>query len=334
LKKYLILLFFALNIAVFSQAKFSSINSMPGAFSRMGFGARGIGMGNALSAVTDGNLVSYYNPALAVFQNDNSFQTGFTFLSLDRHLNFLNFTKRFDFDIKKNASDYDKKNQRSAGISIGVIQSGVSNIDGRDNDDFKTGDLSTNEYQFFLGLANRFSEKFAAGIAVKIYYNKLYKDVTSSTVGLDIGAIYRYNNNLNFSFSISDLNSKYRWDSSPVYSTDGSTTEEPFPVMKTLGVSYNFRDLKLLTSAELEISNADSKVVRLGAEYNLYENLYVRGGLDQWDLGNSDRPAEPACGFSYVRSVSGVMVGFDYAFQIENYSASSRHVIGLSVNFK
>lgn len=332
MKKFFILIFLLLQAAAFSQAKFTDINSRTGSFSRMGFGARGIGMGNAMGAVTEGNLVSYYNPAVSVFQNDNSFQTGFTFLSLDRHLNFLNFTKRFDFGFSKTDSSANKT-QRSAGISIGVIQSGVSKIDGRDGDDFKTGDLSANEYLFFVGLSNRFSQKVSVGLAVKFYYNNLYEKVTSTAVGLDIGAIYRYNDCLNFSFSLSDLNSKYKWDTSPIYGQDGANTENVFPLMKKFGVSYNFKDIKLLTSAEFEISNADSKVVRLGAEYNIYDKLLIRAGLDQWDLGNADRAAMPACGLSYTSNVSGLLIGFDYAFQAENYSASSRHVVGVSVNF-
>lgn len=331
MKKYLLIIALFIPAIVAAQPKFTEINSKTGAFSRMGFGARGIGMGNAMAAVTDGNLVSYYNPAVSVFQDDNSFQAGYTFLSLDRHLNFLNFTKRFDFGSA--SVDTSKKARRSAGISIGVIQSGVSKIIGADNQGIKTGDLSTNEYQFFVGLSNRFSEKFSAGLAVKIYYYDLYKEMTSTAVGLDLGVVYRYNEFLNFSLSLSDVNAKYKWDSSPLYGQDGANTEDSFPVMKKIGASYNFKSIKLLTSAELEISNADSKIIRLGAEYGLYENLFIRAGIDQIDLGNSDRPAQPACGLSYSRDVSGIQVGFDYAFQVENYSASSRHVVGLSVNF-
>lgn len=333
MKKYLIIIAICLQAIASAQPKFTGINSMTGASSRIGFGARGIGMGNAMSAVTEGNLISYYNPAVTVFQEDNSFQAGFTALSLDRHLNFLNFTKRFDFGSSN--TDTSKKFRRSAGISIGVIQSGVSKIIGADNQGMLTGDLSTNEYQFFVGLSNRFSEKFSAGLAVKIYYYDLYKnkDITSTAVGLDLGILYRYNEFLNLSFSLRDLNAKYKWDSSKMYGQDGSNTEDPFPVMKIIGASYKFKSIKLLTSAELEISNADSKVVRLGAEYNLYEKLFLRAGIDQLDLGNTDRPAQPSCGISYSRNVSGMQIGFDYAFQVENYSASSRHVVGLSVNF-
>ena len=79
-----ILAFVLINIPLFAQAKFSEINSMPGSFSRMGFGARGMAMGNAMSAVASGDLISYYNPALSVFLTGNLFTSSLSTLSLDR----------------------------------------------------------------------------------------------------------------------------------------------------------------------------------------------------------------------------------------------------------
>ena len=45
----------------------AQIEGAPGAFSRLGFGARGMGMGNAMTAVEDGDLSSFYNPASTPF---------------------------------------------------------------------------------------------------------------------------------------------------------------------------------------------------------------------------------------------------------------------------
>jgi len=197
------------SLSAYAQPKFSEIAVKPGAFSRMGFGARGIGMGNALSAITEGNLVSYYNPALTVFQQGNSFQTSYSFLSLDRSLNFLSFTRRFDFYNSKDTS-VNREPRSTAGFSIGVINSGVGNIDGRDNNGLKTGELSTSENQFFIGVANRFSKKFSIGINAKLYYYKLYEDITATSVGVDIGALYKVNNMFNVALIVSDINSKYK----------------------------------------------------------------------------------------------------------------------------
>lgn len=328
--------FFAVSIlffttALYAQPKFSAISSMPGAFSRMGFGARGMGMGNAMSAVTEGNLVSYYNPALSAFQQDNSFQTSYSFLSLDRSLNFLSFTRRFDFFSKDSPSD---EPRTSAGLSIGIINSGVSKIDGRDNDGNKTGDLSTSENQFFVGLANRFSKKFAIGLSVKFYYYRLYDQINTTGVGLDLGALYRINDSWNVSFMISDLNSKYKWDTTPIYQEQGSTSIDNFPVLKKVGVSYYNKEYKIIASAEFENSNAGTNILRAGVEYNIYDSFFLRGGIDQFNLSNADYSPNPSLGFSYSKKFGEWNIGVDYAFVVEQNSPQDRHIVGLSVNFK
>ena len=319
---------------LFSQPKFSEIAVKPGAFSRMGFGARGIGMGNALSAITNGNLVSYYNPALTVFQEGNSFQTSYSFLSLDRSLNFLNFTKKFDFYSAKDSLVENKEPRSTAGFSIGIINSGVSNIDGRDNNGLKTGDLSTSENQFFIGVANRFSKKLSIGINAKVYYYKLYDKVSSSGVGVDLGALYIVNEMFNVALVVSDINSKYKWDSSPIYGTDGGRiSEDKFPLLLKIGIGYENKETGIVAGIDFENSSAKTNIIRLGIEYNIYEKFYLRGGLDQFDLSNKDRPAKPALGFSYSSKFGDVNIGVDYAFMIEQYSSQDRHIVGVNVNF-
>ncbi len=329
---YFIVIIILLSAITFAQPKFIDVDTKPGAFSRMGFGARGIGMGNAMSAITDGNLVSYYNPALSPFQENNSVQIGYSLLSLDRSLNFLSFTKKFDFYSAKD-TPVNKKPSRTAGISAGIINSGLSGIDGRDNNGLPTGELSTSENQFFLSVANRFSEKLSIGISVKFYYYKLYEKITSSGLGIDIGTLYKINNNWNVSLMISDLNSKYEWDTSPVYDQQGLTTTDKFPVLKKIGVSYNYPELKLLTAIEFENSNAGTNIIRAGAEYNIYEGLFIRCGIDQFNLNNIEAAFKPSLGFSYAKSFSDFTLSVDYAFMVEQYSSSDRHIIGININF-
>ena len=333
LKKLITILFILISVTIFAQPKYTEIASKPGAFSRMGFGARGIGMGNAMSAVTEGNLVSYYNPALSVFQENNSFHTSYSFLSLDRSLNFLNFTRRFDFYSSKDTSIENREPRSTAGVSLGIINAGVNNIDGRDNQGIHTGDLSTSENQFFLGLGIKLSKKLAFGLNAKFYYYKLYEDIKSSGVGLDIGALYILNNKWNISLVITDINSKYKWDTNPVYGQDGTSTKDNFPLLKKIGVSYDDEGLGIIASAEFENSNAGTNIIRLGIEYNIYGNLFIRGGVDKFNLSNTDAPAKPALGFSYSENFGSLVIGVDYAFMIEQYSPQDRHIVGLNVNF-
>lgn len=328
MKKFLIIISIILNGAVFAQSGFTEISGMPGAFSRMGFGARGMGMGNAVSAVTTGNLVSYYNPALAVFQKGNSFSASYSVMSLDRSLNFLNFTKRFDFGKKENGEP-----KSSAGLSLGIINQGVSNIDGRDKHGLATGDLTTSENQFFLGFANKFSKKLSIGIALKLYYNKLYEEVTATTVGIDVGVLYQASDALTFSGVVQDINSKYKWDTGKIYGDQGSIIDEKFPLLMKLGSAYNFSSLNLIASVEYEHSNAGTDFIRFGGEYEIYKNLFLRTGVDRFNINDSEYPARPSAGFSYFYNLDNWIVGIDYAFVAEPYSASSNHIVGLNIKF-
>jgi hypothetical protein len=333
LKKLFIISLFFFSSVVIAQPTFSEMAVKPGLFSRIGFGARGIGMGNAMSSIIDGELVSYYNPAVTPYQQNNSFQAGYSFLSFDRSLNFLNFTKKFDFYSSKDSLVDNPKPRSTAGLSIGVINAGVSGIDGRDPNGLPTGELSTSENQFFIGLANKFSEKFSIGIAVKMYYYKLFEEISSTSIGFDIGALYRVNENFNVSLVVSDINSKYKWDTSPEYGTGGVISEDKFPNLRKIGVSYHNKEIGILGSVEFENSSVKTNIIRAGVEYNIYDSFYLRGGIDQFDLSNTDWLIKPAFGFSFFKSFSNFIVGIDYAFQIEQYSSSDRHIIGVNFNF-
>ena len=333
MKKILIFIFIVSISVGFAQTKTSQINSMPGAFSRLGFGARGIGMGNAMSAVTDGNLVSYYNPAVPVFQENNSVQMSYTFLTLDRSLNFLSFTRKFEFKTKKNPITGEQKVRSAAGISAGIINSGVSKIDGRDNQGNKTGDLSTSENQFFLSFANRFSERVSVGIAAKFYYYRLYDKINSSGVGLDLGALIKLTQQLNLSLMLSDINSTYKWDTSPIYDTQGNTTENKFPILKKIGLSYKINNPNIIAAVEFESSNGQTNYLRFGAEYNIFEPLYLRAGLDKLNLSNTDTPVRPSFGFTFFKPVNDFLLGINYAFVIEPYSTGDQHILGVDFNF-
>ena len=319
-------------VTIFAQPEFSELAIKPGAFSRIGFGARGIGFGNALSSITEGQLVSYYNPAVTPFQEMNSVQAGYSFLSIDRSLNFLSFTRRFDFYSSKDTS-VDRKPRTTAGVSIGIINAGLSNIDGYDNNDLPTGELSTSENQFFIGLAARVSEKLSLGIAVKFFYYKLYEEVNSNGLGFDVGALYRVSEYFNVSLVIADINSKYKWDTSPIYEQEGIISEDKFPNLRKIGISYRNKELGILGAVEFENNDAKSNILRAGVEYNVYDQFYIRGGLDQFNLNNTDWPIKPALGFSYFQTLSNFVVGVDYAFQIEQYSSADRHIVSVNFNF-
>jgi hypothetical protein len=331
--KYILISFCLFSLIGFAQPKFSEMAVAPGAFSRIGFGARGIGFGNAMSSVMNGELVSYYNPAVTPFQENNSFLAGYSFLTIDRGLNFLSYTRKFDFYSAADTNAQTRKPRTTAGLSIGVLNSGVSSIDGRDNNGLSTGDLSTSENQFFMGLAATVSEKLSLGVNIKYYYYKLYEDINANSLGFDIGALYRVNENFNVSLVISDINSAYKWDTAPIYDQNGVTTEDKFPTLRKIGVSYRNTEIGILGAIEFENSSVQTNILRAGVEYNIYDQFYIRGGIDQFNLDNLDWPVVPSLGFSFYKAFSGLVVGVDYAFQYEQFSGDGRNIIGINFNF-
>lgn len=330
MKTYLSILFLVvLASGITAQSKFEATNTAPGDFIRMGFLPRGMAMGNALSAVTTGNLSGFYNPAVSPFQEGNYGEAAYTFLSLDRHLNFLNFTKKFDFGRK----DSNGKSRATAGLSLAIVNSGVSNIDGRSNDDFQTGMLSTSENLFFLSFANKFSKKLTIGLGARIYYYRLYDKVNTTATGFDLGAIYTVADNLKLAFVLQDLNSAYKWDTSPLYGTDGVSTTNKFPTVKKLGISYIPSAFPILLAAELEFNSYGRKLFRFGSEYEVYPGVFCRAGFDNWVLNNADELLQPSAGFSVAEPFEGVLLQFNYAFVVEQYSRTPRHSAGIGVIF-
>ena len=127
--------------------------------------------------------------------------------------------------------------------------------------------------------------------------------------------------------------SKYEWDTSPVYEQEGIISEDKFPTLRKIGISYRNKDLGLLGAIEFENSSVKTNILRAGVEYNIYDKFYLRGGVDQFDLSNTDWAVKPSLGFSFFQPFGSLIVGVDYAFQIEQYSSADRHIVSVNLNF-
>lgn len=308
----LILLFLSLSIDAYGQ-----IGGRAGAFSRMGFGARGMGMGNALTAVTSGDVVGYYNPAVVPLSEYKNISASFGILALDRKLNFISHSAPL---------------KPSAGISFGIINSGVSEIDGRDSDGEPTGLLRTSENQVFLGFANQFQAGFSLGINLKLYYHHIYTDVSSTTVGIDIGLLIPVNDQLTIGATVRDINSQYKWDTSDLYGQSGNTTIDNFPLLYTVGSAYKLPDSLGLIALDIQASNQKTIIARFGAEVPIVPELTLRAGLDRIDLKEKGNGVRPTFGFTLTRSIfESWTPSLNYAYVIEPFASSGMHVISISV---
>jgi len=314
-----------------------------GSYNRMGFGARGMGMGNAVTAVTHHGIYAHYNPALAAFVTDTQFDLSTAAMSFDRSLNSLNAAVELP---------------PQAGINIGLQHGGVSNFDGRSVSGNPTETFSINEMNLFIAFGIRTSERFSLGFTAKLLYADFFRDVNSQTgFGIDIGAFFKATESLSLGVSIRDLLSAYNWETSELYGTQGRTTENKFPVRITVGAAYEFHEIGLLISADAEIQQQKSlspvivqtvnqtggpslrierketrttqQMVRVGSAYELHERITVRGGWQINDINNLAETHLPSLGFSLHLPYTRFSPSVDYTFLREPEGVSYMHVFGL-----
>ena len=292
---------------------YAQLGGHPGAFTRLGFSARGIAMGNAMTSIITGDVSGLYNPAVSPFQDDHLINLSYSFLSLDRRLNFVTYTKNFKIPNQP---------EGGAGITFSWINAGVGDIDGRDLDGFSLGTLSTFENQFMFAPSIRVSDKVSLGVGFKYYYAKLYEGVSTTSLGFDIGAIYRVNEKINVGFTVKDINSAYQWDTKDIYGDLGGTTKQKFPLIYTLGVSYMLPKDFGLVSVDYEASNKKSNIFRVGAEICPIKDLKFRAGMDRFDMSADDKIGgmKGMFGIGYQKAFNNYIVGIDYSFVIEPYT--------------
>jgi len=300
-----------------ASAQTSSLGGLAGSPLRMGFGARGIALANAMSAVTTGDALTYYNPALAPFQDVPFGTAAYGLLSLDRALNFVSFGQSL---------------KPSAGIAFGIINSGVSNIEGRDRDGIRTETYSTSENSFFFSFGIKVEDKISLGVSAKLLYYSLFREVSSSTVGFDLGFLYQLSDELAFGAVMQDINSKYIWDTSKLYGTSGNRTVDYFPLRKKIGLTYFASDMNLLLATELEFISNET-FLRCGGELSLADAFQLRAGLDQVSLSSS-LDSKPSFGVAFSSPDLMWRPAIQYTFVLEPYSPHGIHIFSLSVHFE
>lgn len=314
-----------------------------GAFARLGFGARGLAMGNALVADGTGLASPYYNPALAPFSSRQNVELSAALLRFDRELQFVQVAAPL---------------RPRAGFAAGLIHAGVKNIDGRDNSGFHTENLQTDEFAFFLAFGLKVSDRVTGGVGLQFFRTDLLDGLDPvNSVGLDLGLTVRVTEALRLGFVADDLLARYSWDTSGLFGDNGKTTSDRFPVRLRLGGAYTLMDGRLTVTAEYESRitpterrtrsvrllgdvprevveterlNVQETRIRFGGEYRLAPAFAVRGGLDR--LGADDLGGvKPTTGFLVEQPVGNLLVHAEYAFALEPFAVGTMHLLTLRI---
>ncbi|MEZ4702429.1 MAG: hypothetical protein R2834_19000 [Rhodothermales bacterium] len=309
-----------------------------GAFARLGFGARGMAMGNAQTS--DANASAFYNPALAPFATRQTLQASVALMTFDRELQHLQFSSALP---------------PKAGIAIGLIHAGVNDIDGRNESGYHTESYATDEFAVFLAFGLRFGERVSGGLGFQIFRADYLSELEPvNSVGIDVGFTVKVTEALRLGFVADDLLAAYTWDTSSLFSSGGKRTSDAFPARVRLSGTYALaggrgtlsaeyesrasllelrsRRIELRGGGPVEVTDTEDLRIqesrfRIGGEYRLMEPFAVRAGVDR--LAASSSRIQPTAGFVLEQPIGKLGVWFEYAVALEPYSVGTMHVMTL-----
>lgn len=134
------------------------------------------------------------------------------------------------------------------------------------------------EIQVSVGLSKMILEKVSAGIALRYMSVAIAGYGASSVVGLDAGIIIKMKESLNFALVAKNINSP-----------KVISNEEPVTPNIRIGLSYSPHNNVVLVG-ELQKEKYFDKTLRLGAEFEIIKDQYLRFGL-------SNNPSSFSMGF-------------------------------------
>jgi hypothetical protein len=138
-----------------------------------------------------------------------------------------------------------------------------------------------NESKYGLGYSRQFGKAISAGMQLN-YLSTFIGDNnygSRGTVAVEAGFIAEVIKNLRIGVHVYN----------PTRSKTAQYNNERVPTILKMGLQYTFSD-KVFTSVEVEKDIANKPILKIGAEYRIVKEVYLRGGL-------SNNPSLNAAGF-------------------------------------
>ncbi|MDA3885071.1 MAG: hypothetical protein PF638_05695 [Candidatus Delongbacteria bacterium] len=306
----MIIIFFVSTINIFGN----DIAGSAGAFLRYGLDARSEALGRSVIADTRSTFSTYFNPATAAYVSEKSIMTGMKVLAFDRNFAYLSYLMPVN---------------NNAGIGLGILYSGTTGIEGRDNDGNQFKEYTFNENLFYVSFGLKPKDFLTFGVNVKLLYARfpessaLEETISSLTFAFDVGAtvIIPKTNNLIIGLSARNFKGKNEWNSKELWS-DGQASSDYYPATYSLGVSwippFN-EDLGFygnLSSEEFENVHYGFGVE---LDQNFKENIFsIRGGTNSGDM---------SFGLGYEFFILKKKIIMDYSYTAEGIAEFNPHSI-------
>jgi hypothetical protein len=309
-KIFVILSFLVLSCVSLTYAE-TGEGGYAGAFLRMGLSARALGMGGAFVGVADDGFASYFNPAGLIQIEKPTLSASYRFMSLDRKLSYVS---------------YQQQVKGKAAIGAYWINSGVKEVETRDDRGEITGELTNYENAVTVSFAKKLIKEFSLGVNMR-YSQYNLASLNVYTMGFDFGILIYPRDKLRVGLAGDNLGMKYSWVSTNYwqeFDQPGTDTKDDFPVNFKLGGSYLLLKDKLLLSMQADKNNKQDVRFHLGAEYRWLEYFAGRIGYNDGSI---------TFGLGIKHKVKSITLGFDYAFISSQVEIDPDHIVSMSFGF-
>jgi hypothetical protein len=311
--------------------------AQPAAFSRIGFGARGIALGSAGVADASGLGMPHYNPALTPAVGRQHVEGSVGLLTHDREVQYLQVGASLP---------------PRAGVAAGLTRAAVTDIDGRDASGLPTQTLQSEEFLYFLAFGLRPTSRLSAGLSMQIVRSELASDAEPGlSIGIDLGLLYAPSERLTLGLVVDDLLARYTFEGEAQTGFGAISTTDRLPTRLRAGAGYTLGDslgglTRVLVEAEARFSAREvvryrtvvvggapqrqtlsderttaEAFVRAGVEHTFAHLPFsVQAGVD--GIGGRGWEAaalRPSAGFSVERPAGTIRLRLQYAARLEPY---------------
>lgn len=224
-------------------------------------GARAQGLGGAFTAIADDTTSVYWNPAglsQSGVGSDMTFAMTYAALPYDRHVGFLAMSKQI---------------QEKGTVAIGLLHGQIGSIPLTAPDGSAIGGTTDIEDTVYLNASSRPTGVLAVGVTVKAMYHGVSR-YQAVGLGVDLGLHLQpwINRRYFIALAMQDLGSYLSWNT--------NTTDHATPILR-LGQSYDVITDSLRAALDLEGRvGTPYFAARLGAEYQVYPQIWLRAGGD------------------------------------------------------
>ncbi len=262
-------------------------------FLQIGQGARAAGLGGAYTAISEGAIAAYWNPAGLASMESSEISLGHFSWFQDITVEQLSFAWPVI------------SGEGSMAASVTYVNYG--SIDGYDASGVATGDLTAYDLAGGLSFGYQLTDAFSAGVTAKYITQKL-DEYSASAFAADFGLKYRFER-FSIAAAVCNIGSDLKFDQQ----------SENLPTAVKVGVAARPFDNAMVASFEVEKRVYGNYLIRQGVELGFSEHYYLRTGYDYLPAQDG---RSLSTGISVGAGVDFDFARFDYAFTPNDKSTS------------